>query len=261
MSGVFDGPPLVAGSLKGIRHFKLSLEPALLGVATLHTFHPGENVAEHRQGGVPLVRVFSDPRSAVMLPPSWLTVGPGEMVLREDHVVAGQGCACGFYAYYDLRYSAYRNDYHVPAVIEGYGHVTVGERGFRAEKARLVAVAYPPAAREESFVGIVKQQFIDRYPNVPIYQTAEEMLEQHPLDLPEGAPNPDEVMRPAQMFEAALKAAMASIALPPGASISTPSVMSGGMLTLTPPTPPQYSPTVAEKMSALGRRVRAFFGQ
>jgi hypothetical protein len=68
---------------------------------------------------------------------------------HRNHVVAAADCTCGFYAYVDgsNQYMetdfSYRNTLRVAAVIEGYGVCTVGNRGFRASKARLKALVLP----------------------------------------------------------------------------------------------------------------------
>lgn len=58
-------------------------------------------------------------------------------------------CTCGFYAITENTNNEYmRGPYGRPplveGVIEGYGQVVVGSKGFRAEKARIVALVVPP---------------------------------------------------------------------------------------------------------------------
>lgn len=60
-----------------------------------------------------------------------------------------ENCTCGFYSYHDGS-----NEYHnffnsIPAVVENYGKVVIGDRGFRAEKSRLVAVVMPRDPKSE----------------------------------------------------------------------------------------------------------------
>lgn len=56
-------------------------------------------------------------------------------------------CSCGFYAYWDGSddYSGYGK---VSGVIEAYGKTVVGTRGFRAKKAKIVALLLPEPPKE-----------------------------------------------------------------------------------------------------------------
>ena len=56
-------------------------------------------------------------------------------------------CGCGYWAYWDSaglsanRFSATGNGLPVLGVIEGWGRVLIGEKGFRSQKARIIALA------------------------------------------------------------------------------------------------------------------------
>lgn len=50
------------------------------------------------------------------------------------------GCSCGFYAYYN-GYNEYLDSNAIVGIIEGYGETVIGTRGFRSQKARIVALA------------------------------------------------------------------------------------------------------------------------
>lgn len=101
-------------------------------------------------------------------------------------------CSCGFYAYtdrhnsnagvgyirtsdYGYEYGHYKNKTVIPVsgVIEGYGQVTVGPYGFRAQKAKIVAMYLPDIA-------LVKEVG-DIYPNVFFFETEDKMLAEFPL--------------------------------------------------------------------------------
>lgn len=116
--GEFDGPPLVAGTIHGFRHYIVSDNWVLRSPVKNTRWWPEENLATCR-------------------------VGWGKW-----HHVAVQDCMCGFYAY---RYPWYGPGYmgadKAFAVIEAYGHVSIGSRGFRAEKARIVALCAPVGVR------------------------------------------------------------------------------------------------------------------
>lgn len=138
----FSDRPFVAGSLVGMRAFDVDSLGRLTGPSFGGVFKPGENVATCGGDG-------TNPASAFVVAQRELRAMTYRMnaraqtgkapALRPAHVVGGVTCSCGFYAYFDGR-----NDYAKPgrvsALVEGYGVCTVGERGFRAEKARLVAL-------------------------------------------------------------------------------------------------------------------------
>lgn len=115
----FDGPPLVAGTIHGFRHFEVRPGSLYLRspLRTGYRWKPEENTASCGDYG-------------------WLA----------RHHVAEQFCECGFYAYRYPWFSAYGSPRRAMGVIEAYGRVSVGRRGFRAEKARLVAVCIPRGA-------------------------------------------------------------------------------------------------------------------
>ena len=117
----FSDRPLVAGSITGLRSFKVEKDGTLLGPATRRRFAPGENVA--------ICTVYYWPYKHLI-----------------DHQVGQLSCGCGYYAYFDLEANPFHDPYgNVYGLIQGYGVTTVGTRGFRAEKAKLLALIRPPA--------------------------------------------------------------------------------------------------------------------
>ena len=69
---------------------------------------------------------------------------PGENVAQCDldtnlyhHEVGRRDCGCGFYAYFDRKSSFIG---HINGVVESYGKVTAGTKGFRAQKAKVVGI-------------------------------------------------------------------------------------------------------------------------
>jgi len=70
--------------------------------------------------------------------------------------IAQPSCTCGFYAYNNvdsLVENSYTQDSSVFGLVRGYGKVTIGSKGFRAEKADIVALAEPVAFRRTSMNG------------------------------------------------------------------------------------------------------------
>lgn len=126
----FAGPALVLGSVRGRRSFGVLPDGRLTGVFFPQVWQPGENRAScFHEGGV-VVRE-PDGRLAVR-GYSARNIGPAHGL---------QGCTCGFYAYY--RGDPYARARRVSGVIEGYGRVVLGTKGFRAQKARVVALLLP----------------------------------------------------------------------------------------------------------------------
>lgn len=128
----FSDRPLYAGAITGLRAFTVDNLGRLRAPQRGTIFTPGENVAKCRLTEAEILYGALHRRRACV-----------------PHRVASVDCSCGFYAYTDGR-----NDFHHPrtsasveAVIEGYGTATVGTRGFRAEKARLVALVLPRRRR------------------------------------------------------------------------------------------------------------------
>lgn len=108
-SNDFGGIDFAAGSVKGLRSWRVDKYGRLSGQTVSRVWRPGENVSECADG-------------------------------YEGHR-AEANCGCGFWAYYADQDRQF--DKGVTGVIEGYGVVNLGTKGFRAEKARIVALALP----------------------------------------------------------------------------------------------------------------------
>lgn len=78
----------------------------------------------------------------------------------------------GLYAYFDGS-TTYRSHGRVEGVIEGYGEVVLGTRGFKATKAVIVALFVP------SVVAKLRERYelmVARYEGIPFFDTFEEMV-------------------------------------------------------------------------------------
>lgn len=136
-SSDFSGLPFAAGSVKGIRSFGVTVAGRLTGVFRgEYSWSPYENTAECVWGG------------------------GGET----GHPIGSDGCMCGFWAYAanDETQEYVRGSERfalallgrqlvaiasggrvlptIPGAIEAYGSVMLGTRGFRAEKAKVIAL-------------------------------------------------------------------------------------------------------------------------
>ena len=181
--------PLAAGSVTGVRLWHVDMASAktvvngfpepvegLLTGVFGGVWRPGENVAVcgGGQGGPPC---------------------PGDLVPMPE-------CACGFWAYWALRY-AWRCDYYwkgqVVGVIQGYGKTRIGTRGCRCSKARIVGLHVRPADPDTRPKGAEAPdgpeapeapwrlsqrdlaEVLGNYYGVPCYPSLAEMLAAHPL--------------------------------------------------------------------------------
>lgn len=143
----FSDRPLVAGSLIGTRSFRVDKLGRLTGVTHREVWRPGLNVAECRKGQGSLGAYMSGGTfyytfSTTAAPKITLPTEP-KSENEEPHQVASLDCACGFYAYTDDEANPHHEDGNVLAVVEASGVATVGTRGFRAEKAEIVALIAP----------------------------------------------------------------------------------------------------------------------
>jgi len=127
MCGGDDGRPLVAGSLRGYRTWRLQRR----GSPACGDSLPLTSVTRRV--------VWRPTLTACCTPEGMASPGPGPATLVGDHAAPAAGCQCGIYGWYDpadtgmLRAGVF-------GVVEASGVVLMGERGFRAERARIVAV-------------------------------------------------------------------------------------------------------------------------
>ena len=167
----FTGPALAAGTVLGVRAFDIDRLGRLRGVAHADVFRPGENVARCRAA-----------------PEGRWTPGSSGITWTADetsaHRPGSAECGCGYWAHYDGTHS-WESTLRASAIIEGYGLVTLGTSGFRAGKARLVALVppahLPVAARVADVYGSA---------GVPIYRTLADALTEHPVTHPRRDPLP-----------------------------------------------------------------------
>lgn len=170
-----DEAPLALGTVRGIREWTIDRSNNLIGRRG-HSWRPGVNRAR-----------CSSPRADVAL-----------------------NCTCGFYAYW--RPPRPRRGSMI-GVVEGWGKVVVGPKGFRCEKARIVALApdstvvgrlaaaahWNMSLQEvEVFLRGVGQLSADLY-DVPWYIDMQQMLDAHPVERPDDVPGAFEQAARAQL--------------------------------------------------------------
>jgi hypothetical protein len=228
----FSDRPFVAGSVVGLRAFRIDTLGRLTGVTHKDVWVPGENVAQcHatdlgevvRQMNVQIQHMTavlsaanSDPRGfgrrGRKNNPIPKTPTPAEKAKAVTHALAGVSCQCGFYAYFDggndyltdnfaasgmivnggFTYTTGSPDTaaRVGAVIEGWGTCTVGTRGFRAEKAKVLALIKPKGTDARREVAFLRAQ--RNYPDVAVFATERDAIAEFPLSDPIAASPDDE---------------------------------------------------------------------
>jgi hypothetical protein len=98
----------------------------------------------------------------------------------EPHEAPSENCSCGFYAYTDPK--SHEIDGYYPAspyvlgVIKGTGRTLVGTRGFRCEKAEIIALLDPPDDPRR------KQLLENVYRDVPLLPTEEALFNFAPIE-------------------------------------------------------------------------------
>jgi hypothetical protein len=126
------GIALAVGSVRGLRSFNVDHYGRLTAVARpTVVWKPGENVAVCNRSAMDFVNTLM--RQAAHPYAGGFSVSATGTCPGIAHPL----CTCGFYAYHDG--SKYQGG-QVTGVIDGYGKTTVGTKGFRCEKARVVAL-------------------------------------------------------------------------------------------------------------------------
>ncbi len=168
--------PLVLGSIRGLRKFNINAANELTGLFYRQAWHVGENVAHHHN----IMKMY--PYAYYGLPYS----SPQEPIEEDVNAEVHSGkafmeCKCGFYAFYGYEHAqeiAYLAE--VIGVIEGYGEVIIGSKGFRAQKAKIIALAplkdIAPSRMEHLLV---------RYEGIPFFDKRERMEAEYPVLAPE----------------------------------------------------------------------------
>lgn len=132
MISEFSERPFTLGSLTGIRAFSVSPDNRLCGVVHRLPWTPGENEA--------VCDTQPNTFAYAMQMITRAINGEADFDPSVPHRVATKPCTCGYYAYFNGTNVPQHTPGTVLGLIQGYGLVTVGSKGFRAEKARILAV-------------------------------------------------------------------------------------------------------------------------
>jgi hypothetical protein len=123
------GRPFVAGTLLGYR-----------------TWHPLTRWSKIPDGALPLAAVaqrdvvWPPTLSARCIPPRFTSRAGQPSMIEARHTVPSSGCTCGIYAWYDPVDAGIFNA-RVFGAVQASGLILMGDRGFRAERASITAVA------------------------------------------------------------------------------------------------------------------------
>lgn len=156
----FSVAPLVPGSIRGTRSFRVTDDGQLTGVVYEIPWEPGENKAMH----VPYSILFSGAgQTNAKMPPNWLAIAAATLLDAGEHItgnhkVASLKCHCGFYAYFTGA-DEYHREGTVSGIVEGYGRVVAGNKGFRCEKAKLVALVAPKSVSRRRWLSWLPRSF------------------------------------------------------------------------------------------------------
>lgn len=160
--------PFSIGSLTGLRAFLINDKGGLTGVAYRDLYSPEVNTA------VCHVEPWWTPET---IPACYLPY------IKDGHDFIGINCTCGFHAFFDGT-NDYLHDpngpmwseYRIAGIIEGWGKYVVGPRGFRAEKARILALITPPDVDSETLATVRR-----RYPAAAWFDTQDAAIAEFPL--------------------------------------------------------------------------------
>lgn len=142
----FDDRELVAGSLVGVRRFKVDALGRLTGVSVRDVWRPGVNQAVCRGPELQVGDVYTrGPYSGTV------TISEAFVEHANTHRVGSKDCpnrllaghGCGYYAFFEPDTTG-NHGYGagmLHGIVEATGLASVGAKGFRAEKAEIVALA------------------------------------------------------------------------------------------------------------------------
>jgi hypothetical protein len=147
--GEFEPFPLAVGTVRGVRGFRLTDDGVLAGISYPQFWTPGENRAACYSGLRYRRKAAESLSQTYIVSPNGFAPHP---VFDPDRApIHGRAdvyaaCSCGFYAYFDRDILSYNDG--VTGLVEGYGQTVIGTSGFRACRARIIALAMPPSGRE-----------------------------------------------------------------------------------------------------------------
>lgn len=105
--------------------------------------------------------------------------------------VVEPGCTCGFYAYWDVPVVD-QSPFRIVGLVEGHGRVVIGEKGFRCQKATILAVATGQTGKAHDRLAA---SITIMYPEVQVFRRVVDMLAEFPPSEPPEVEEPEEEPR------------------------------------------------------------------
>jgi hypothetical protein len=170
-----------AGAIKGLRSWKADDQGRLRGVTHPAIWLPGENIADCKQNGGHYEPCPAVERDVWMY--SFGSTCDDPTCTSNGHFVAATethsfdaSCECGFWAYDEYGFKPHGD---VVGIIEGYGKTTIGTKGFRCEKARIVALSreWGPASGHMTLSLWLRLRQL--YPDAKFYEKYDDMVTAH----------------------------------------------------------------------------------
>ena len=169
----FAGLDFALGSVRGFRSWRIDVEGKLSALHRVGQWLPGENRAECQK--YPNKEIIPDIEGE-----STSERQERVRVWKSSHDM--DSCEHGFYAYFGA--SNLEDSYNpvVSGLIEGYGEVLIGTKGFRAAKARILALSVEPFQGIWNLDKFVVDKLRRNYPMVPIFESNFALLSEFPAD-------------------------------------------------------------------------------
>jgi len=172
--------PLVAGSVIGLRVWRLDDFGELLPLTQklAAPWRPGENES------VCLASGLSGPMDQWPCSP-WCETCRDAIALRTNGHTFDARCTCGFYGVFRPGHIPARNgpEYVVCGVVEAYGRTVVGPGGFRASRAKVLALTGPPGA-VAAYPASTFRRLSRRWESVPFLPSLDHAMSEFPLTDP-----------------------------------------------------------------------------
>lgn len=194
-----------AGAIKGLRSWKADKQGRLRGVTHTTVWLPSENVSVCKDPGGSYEpcpkreRRRTDPGGyypslTITYHSDYDTTCDDPTCTPSGHFVAATEThlfdpnhSCGFWAYDEHHFQEHGD---VIGVIEGYGKTTIGTKGFRCEKARIVALCRKHGGGDLSLSLWLRLQQL--YPAAKFYEDRDQMVTAHGAVMRGNWDQPDE---------------------------------------------------------------------
>jgi hypothetical protein len=191
----FEGRPLAIGEVYGVRQWTVDSLGRLCGLSYPQIWTPGENQAECKRTRQTVACIkdecgvnheFSSAPGGYLIGRAF-TMGVSQCVEPDPCDLVNPDCKCGFWAYYAKPTGEYGwlSTPTVTGVIRGYGKTTIGTKGFRCEKAEVLAMKISRDLLTER-----REMVLHNYPDVLTYSKVRAMMNDFPLPKP-SVPTPE----------------------------------------------------------------------